>query len=92
MNKIFRPYLDKFVVIFIDDIFIYLRRKEEHEEHQRVVLEILREKKLYAKLSKCEFWMEEVMLLGHVVSQEGIAIDPSKIKAVTNWKRPTTIT
>ena len=68
MNKIFRPYLDKFVVVFIDDILVYLRTKEEHEEHLKVVLGILKEKRLYAKLSKCKFWMEEVKFLGHVVS------------------------
>ena len=92
MNRIFRPYLDKFVIVFIDDILIYSRTKEEHEEHLRVVLEILREKKFYAKLSKCEFWMEKVKLLGHVVSQGGNAVDPNKIEAVMNWKRPTILT
>ena len=82
MNRIFRPYLDKFVVVFIYDILIYSRTKEEHKEHLKVVLGILRENKLYAKLFKCELWMEEVKFLGHVVSQGGIAVDPSKIKAV----------
>jgi len=68
MNRIFRPLLDKFVVVFIDDILIYLRIKEEHGEHLRLVLEILREQQLYVKLSKCEFWLEEVNFLGHVIS------------------------
>ena len=92
MNRIFRSYLDKFVVIFIDDILIYLKTKEEHEEHFRMVLEILRDKKLYDKLSKCEFWMEEVKFLGHVVLRGGISVDPSKVEAVINWERPTTVT
>ena len=68
MNRIFRPYLDKFVIVFIDDILIYSRTREKHEEHLKVVLGILREKRLYAKLSKCKFWMEEVKFLGHIVS------------------------
>ena len=84
MNRIFRPYLDKFVVVFIDDILIYSKTKEEHEEQLRVVLEILRDKKLYAKLSKCEFWMEEVKFLGHMVSIGGISMDSSKVEAVMN--------
>ena len=92
MNRIFRPYLDKFVVVFIDDILIYSKTHEEHEQHLRLVLEVLKEKKLYAKLSKCEFWLEEVKFLGHVVSKGGIAVDPSKIEAVMNWDRPTTVT
>ena len=82
MDRIFKPYLDKFIVVFIDDILIYSRTKEEHEEYLKVVLGILREKKLCAKLSKCEFWMDEVKFLGHVVPQGGIAEDPSKIEAV----------
>ena len=92
MNRIFRPYLDKFAVVFIDDILIYLRTKEEHKEHLKVVLGILREKRLDAKLLKCEFWMEEVKFLGHVVSQGGIAADLSKKKVVMNWERPTLVT
>ena len=86
MNRIFRPYLDKFVVVFIDDILVYLKTEREHAEHLRLVLQILRERKLYAKLSKCEFWMKEVKFLGHVVSYGGISIDPNKIEAVLNWE------
>ena len=78
--------------VFIDDILIYLRIKEEHEEHLRVVLGILREKRLYAKLSKCEFWMEEMKFLGPIMSQGGIAMDPSKIQAIMNWERLTSVT
>nr|KYP60606.1 Retrovirus-related Pol polyprotein from transposon 17.6 [Cajanus cajan] len=82
MNMIFRPFLDKFVVVFIDDILIYSRIPEEHGEHLRLVLEILRAKQLYAKLSKCEFWLEEVKFMGHVISVEGIVIDPAKVESV----------
>jgi hypothetical protein len=82
MNKVFMEELDRFVVVFIDDILIYSETTEEHEEHLRVVLERLRQQKLYAKFSKCEFWMENVAFLGHVLSAEGIAVDPSKVESV----------
>ena len=72
MNKVFQPYLDQFVIVFIDDILIYSRNKEEHGNHLRTVLQTLREKQLYAKLSKCEFWLNQVMFLGHVISKQGI--------------------
>ncbi|KAG8503502.1 hypothetical protein CXB51_001469 [Gossypium anomalum] len=88
MNRIFRPYLDRFVVVFIDDILIYSRNESEHAEHLRMVLQILREKKLFAKFSKSEFWLHEVGFLGHVVSGDGIRVDPSKILAIVNWKPP----
>ena len=88
MNRIFHPYLDKFVVVFIDDILIYSKSDEEHAEHLRVVLELLKEKKLYAKLSKCEFWLSEVSFLGHVISKNGIAVDPTKVEAVSQWEAP----
>ncbi|KAG8482995.1 hypothetical protein CXB51_021864 [Gossypium anomalum] len=88
MNQIFRPYLDRFVVVFIDDILIYSRNESEHAEHLRMVLQILREKKLFAKFSKSEFWLHEVGFLGHVVSGDGIRVDPSKISAIVNWKPP----
>ena len=92
MNRIFRPYLDKFVIVFIDDILVYSKTEEEHVEHLRTVLQILRDGKLYAKLSKCEFWKSEVKFLGHVVSKQGIAVDPAKVEAVMNWERPTSVT
>ncbi|XP_052726015.1 uncharacterized protein LOC128194444 [Vigna angularis] len=92
MNRIFRPYLDKFVVVFIDDILIYSKTQAEHEEHLRAVLTVLREKELYAKLSKCEFWMKEVQFLGHVVSAGGISVDPAKVRAVLDWKSPRSVT
>ena len=88
----FKPYLDSFVIVFIDDILIYSRTKEEHEHHLRIVLGILKEKKLYAKFSKCEFWLSSVTFLGHVVSKEGIMVDPKKIEAVREWVRPASVT
>jgi len=92
MNRIFRPWLDKFVSVFIDDILIYFKMREEHADHLRVVLKILKDHQLYGKLSKCEFWLEEVQFLGHVISAKGIAVDPTKIETVLNWERPKTVT
>ncbi|XP_050896896.1 uncharacterized mitochondrial protein AtMg00860-like [Lathyrus oleraceus] len=92
MNLIFHPYLDQFMVVFIDDILVYSKSEEEHVEHLRIVLQVLKEKRLYAKLSKCEFWLREVSFLGHVVSGDGIAVDPSKIDAVLQWEAPTSVT
>ncbi|WVZ52947.1 hypothetical protein U9M48_003945 [Paspalum notatum var. saurae] len=88
MNSMFMDYLDKFVVVFIDDILIYSKTEAKHEEHLRLVLQRLREHKLYANFNKCEFWIDEVRFLGHVVSKGGIAVDPSKVSTVTNWKVP----
>ena len=79
MNRIFHTYLDRFVVVFNDDILIYSKSEEEHDEHLRVVLQVLKEKKLYEKLSKCEFWLKEVSFLGHVILCSGIVVDPSKV-------------
>ncbi|XP_039043651.1 uncharacterized protein LOC120182877 [Hibiscus syriacus] len=88
MNKVFQPYLDKFVVVFIDDILVYSKSNEEHDAHVKVVLQTLRDKKLYAKLSKCKFWLNEVAFLRHVISVEGIRVDPQKIKAILEWEIP----
>jgi hypothetical protein len=90
MNKVFMEYLDKFVVVFIDDILIFYKMMEEHEEHLRLVQEKLRSNQLYAKFSKCEFWLIEVAFLGHVISAGGVSVDPGKIKDVLNWMPPTT--
>ncbi|GKB93646.1 putative reverse transcriptase domain-containing protein, partial [Tanacetum coccineum] len=92
MNCVFHDYLDKSVVVFIDDILVYSKLREEHEQHLRIILGILRENKLYAKFFKCEFWLERVAFLGHVVSAKGIKVDPAKVEAVTNWHRPKLVT
>ena len=92
MNGIFKPYLYLFVIVFIDDILIYSKSRKEHEEHLKVVLELLREKRLCAKFSKCEFWLDLVSFLVHVVSKDGVMVDPSKIEVVKNWVRPTNVT
>jgi hypothetical protein len=88
MNKVFMKYLDKFIVVFIDDILIFSKTEEEHEKHLRMVLEKLRSNQLYAKFSKCEFWLTEVAFLRHVISTGGISVDPSKVQDVLNWMPP----
>ncbi|KAJ0588955.1 putative nucleotidyltransferase, Ribonuclease H [Helianthus annuus] len=92
MNRVCKPYLDKFVIVFIDDILIYSKTKDEHEHHLRAILELLKKEKLYAKFSKCEFWLREVQFLGHVVNGDGIHVDPTKIEAIKNWETPKTPT
>ena len=91
MNMVFSPYLDKFVIVFIDDILVYSSSLEEHAEHLRTVLHILRERQLYAKFSKFQFWLDKVAFLGHVISAKGISVDPQKIEAIVNWKPPTNV-
>ncbi|KAL4360823.1 hypothetical protein GQ457_04G019820 [Hibiscus cannabinus] len=88
MNRVFKPYLDKFVVVFIDDILIYSRNKDDHAEHLRIVLQTLRECQLYAKFSKCEFWLSEVAFLGHVISAKGIMVDLKKFQTILDWRPP----
>jgi hypothetical protein len=88
MNKVFMEYLDKFVVVFIDNILIFYKNEEEHGEHLCLVLQKLRENQLYAKLNKCEFWLKEVSFLGHIISEGGIYVDPSKVKDVLSWNTP----
>ncbi|GJU73238.1 putative reverse transcriptase domain-containing protein [Tanacetum coccineum] len=90
MNRVCRPYLDMFVIVFIDDILIYSKTREEHEEHLGLVLEMLKKEMLYAKFSKCEFWLLEVQFLGHVINGDGIHVDPSKIEAIKSWEAPRT--
>jgi hypothetical protein len=91
MNSVFMPKLDKFVLVFNDDILVYLRNEEEHAGHLHIVLQLLREQRLYAKLSMCDFWLKEIKFLGHTISHEGIAVDPDKVQEVMNWKPPTTV-
>jgi hypothetical protein len=91
MNKVFMEYLDKFVMVFIDDMLVYSRSEEEHEEHLRLVLQKLRDHRLYAKLSKCEFWLNQVAFLGHIISKGGIFVDPRKIQDVLSWNAPMSV-
>ncbi|GJY21230.1 putative reverse transcriptase domain-containing protein [Tanacetum coccineum] len=92
MNRVCKPYLNKFVIVFIDDILIYSKSKEDHEEHLKIILGLLKKEKLYAKFSKCDFWLDLVQFLGHVINSKGIHVDPSKIEAIKNWGAPTTPT
>jgi hypothetical protein len=88
MNKVFMEYLDKFVVVFIDDILVYSKDDGDHEEHMRLVLQKLRDNKLYAKYSKCELWLDEVPFLGYIISNRGISVDPAKVREIVGWKIP----
>src|SRR5262249_34302096 len=92
MNRVFRPYLDQFVIVFVDDVLVYSPDEESHREHLRVVLETLRTHQLYAKFSKCEFWLDSVHFLGHVISRNGISVDLSKVQVVLEWNAPSTPT
>jgi hypothetical protein len=92
MNKVFMEYLDRFIVVFIDDILIYSKSDSGHEEHLRLVLQMLRDNQLYAKYSKCEFWIDEVSFLDHIISNGGISVDPAKVKEIMAWSIPTIIT
>ncbi|XP_022146110.1 uncharacterized protein LOC111015405 [Momordica charantia] len=92
MNRVFKEFLDLFVIVFIDDILIYSITEEQHEGHLRQVLTVLRKNSLYAKFSKCEFWLDKVAFLGHIITREGIAVDPAKVEAVSGWPRPRTVT
>ena len=92
MNRVFHPFLDKFVIVFIDDILVYSHNEEEHKEHLRLVLQMMKDHQLYAKFSKCEFWLDKLVFLGHVISGEGIFVDPKKVKAIKNWEAPKNVT
>ncbi|GJZ34851.1 putative reverse transcriptase domain-containing protein [Tanacetum coccineum] len=92
MNRVCKPYLDKFMIVFIDYILIYSCNKEEHADHLRIILELLKKEKLYAKFSKCDFWINIMQFLGHVIDSQGIHVDPAKIETVKNWACPTTPT
>ena len=86
MNQVFHEYLDEFVIVFVDDILIYSDNEELHEKHLRMALEVLRKNKLYAKFSKCDFWIKEVLFLGHIISSKGVSVNPAKVAAVVEWK------
>jgi hypothetical protein len=88
MNNVLSKFLDKFVLVFIDDILIYSKNREEHEEHLRLVLQVLREHQLYAKFNKCDFFQKQIHYLGHVLSEEGVAVDPDKIRSIMEWPTP----
>lgn len=92
MNRVLRAYLNRFVIVFIDDILIYSKSIKQHKKHLQIVLQILRDAQLYAKLSKCKLWLDKVGFLGHIVSVEGVSIDPQKVEAVLNWEQPTCVT
>jgi hypothetical protein len=91
MNKVFMEYLDKFIVVFIDDILIYSKNDSDHEEHLRMVLQKLRDNQLYAKFTKCEFWLDEVHFLGNIISKGGISVDAAKVTAIVGWKIPSIV-
>ena len=91
-NKVFMEYLDRFVIVFIDDILIYSKSVSDHEEYLRLVLQKLQDNQLYAKFSKCEFWIDKVTFLGHIISNGGISVDPAKVKEIVVWSIPTTVT
>ena len=91
MHRVFKPYLFQFVVVFVDEILIYSQSEREHEDHLRIILQLLRDHQLYAKFSKCEFWLTEVRFLGHVVSASGVSVDPEKVEVVMSWERPKSV-
>ena len=91
-NSVFSKYLDKFVLVFLDDILIYFKNEEEHEENLRLTLKLLEEHKMYAKLRKCDFYKDRIHYLGHIISEEGISVDLENIEAIMNWPTPRKVT
>ncbi|GKC54774.1 putative reverse transcriptase domain-containing protein [Tanacetum coccineum] len=89
MNRVCKPYLDKFIIVFIDDILVSSKDEEEHGKHLRIILELLKKERLYAKFSKCDFWLDSIQFLGHVIDRNGVHVDPAKIKSIKNWAAPT---
>ena len=92
MNQVFKFFLDEFVIVFIGDILVYFKSIAEHELHLRMVLQTLQNRRLYAKLKKCEFWLSSITFLGHIISVDGVSVDPHKVEAIVNWLRPTNVT
>ncbi|GKD05930.1 putative reverse transcriptase domain-containing protein [Tanacetum coccineum] len=92
MNRVCKPYFDKFVIVFIDDILVYSKDEEEHGKHLKTILELLKKERLYAKFSKYDFWLDSVQFLGHVIDRSGVHVDPAKIEAIKSWAAPTTPT
>ena len=92
MNKVFHLYLDQFIIVFIEDILVYSKNAKEHVFHLRIILQTMRDRRLYAKFSKCEFWLNEVIFLGHVVFGNGIFVDPRKVEVIVNWEQPKNFT
>nr|GFA09708.1 putative reverse transcriptase domain-containing protein [Tanacetum cinerariifolium] len=91
MNRVCKPYLDRFVTVFIDDVLIYSKNRKEHEGYLKLILKLLNEEELYAKFSKCEFWLSKVQFFGHVIDSEGIHVDSAKIEAIKDWESPKTL-
>ena len=92
MNRVFHPYLDQFVIVFIDDILVCSRNAEQHAFHLKIVLQTLRDHQLYVKFSKCEFWLNKVVFLEHIISRNGIFVDPKKVETIVNWEQPKNVT
>ncbi|GKE87188.1 putative reverse transcriptase domain-containing protein [Tanacetum coccineum] len=92
MKRVCKPYLDKLVLVFIDDILVYSKDEEDYEKHLKIILELLKKERLYAKFSKCDFWLDSVKLMGHVIDRSSVHVDPSKIEAIKSWDAPTTPT